>query len=143
MPGSFKKSTLLNKFYDRVAGTLAGVEPCVRISEFRFGHGFVDESTTPPTFLPVDPELDTLPGVFHTGTPEMLKAEGRVLVRCKIPAGVLVEPQKFSLIGLYDSEGFLLAVMQDLPDWLTPADEHTAYAYLDFPHLGENPPTAF
>ena len=143
MPEIYKVSTLLNKFYDRVAGTLAGTEPCVRIAEFRFGHGFVDEITEPPTFQAVDRELTTLPGVFFTGTPEMIKSDGRVLIRCKMPAGVLTESHKHSLTGLYDSEGYLIAVMQDLPDWMTPADEHTVYGYLDFPHLGENPPTAF
>jgi hypothetical protein len=140
----YKRSTLLSKFYDRIAGTLAGTEPCVRIGQFRFGHGFVDESTSPrPTFQPIPGDLEAVPGEFFSGTPEMLKADGRVLVRCRLPKGSVTEPQKFSIIGLYDTEGNLLAVMQDLPDWITPDDSHTAYGYLDFPHLGENPPEVF
>lgn len=148
MSESYKRSTLLTAFYDRIAGALSGTEPCVKIAEFRFGHGFVDEATLDPetglpTLLPIPSDLSALPGEFFTGIPQMQKSDGRVLVRCHFPAGSVAQPHKFSLIGLYDEQGNLLCVMQDLPDWLTPSDEHTAYGYLDFPHLGETPPTAF
>lgn len=148
MTDSYKRSSLLTKFYDRVAGAISGTEPCVKFAQFGFGHGFVDEATLDPetglpTLLPIPPDLTALPGEFFTGVPQMQKADGRVLVRCYFPVDSVVQPQKFSLIGLYDEQGNLLCVMQNLPDWLTPSDEHTAFGYLDFPHVGENPPTAF
>lgn len=148
MSESYKRSTLLTKFYDRIAGALSGTEPCTRIAEFRFGYGFIDEAnpdpaTDLPALLPVPSDLAALPGEFFVGTPQMQKSDGRVLVRCHFPTGSVTEPKKYNLTGLYDQQGNLLAVMQDLPDWLTPSDEHTTYGYLDFPHLGETPPTAF
>lgn len=142
MATEFSRATILPKFYDRIAGTIAGTETPMVITSFKFGHGYIDETTNPPTFLQVPDTITAIPAAFYTGTTECLAADGRVLVRCHMPVGGVSTPKKMSMAGFYDGQGNLIAVLQSLPDWLTPTDDHIAFGYLDFPNLGDNPPTA-
>lgn len=138
----YSKAQMLTAYYERQAQSVADNGPCPKIKEFRFGHGFIDESDpNNPVLLPIPPDINTLPGEFFVGTPEVESSGGRVIVKCEMTAGSVTEPKRYSLTSLHDADGTMLAIMQDLPDWITPTDEHVAYGYLDFPHLSENPPT--
>lgn len=140
----FSRATIYDRFYTRVAETIGNsTKERMLITTFKFGAStlYVDRTTTPPTLLPIP---DTAAGVswFFTGQTECIVDQGRVLVRCRMPAGSLVTPQELICVGIFDTQNNLIAMLQSLPDWLTPTDEHVAYGYLDFPNLGANPPTA-
>lgn len=138
----FSRATILPKFYERLGQTIAGTGTPMVITSFKFGYGYIDETTNPPTFLQVPDTITAIPAAFYTGNTECLYDSGRVLVRCHMPAGGVATPKKMSMAGFFDGQGNLVAVLQNLPDWLTPTDDHTAYGYLDLPNLGANPPTA-
>ena len=142
----FKNSTLLTAYYDRIASSLASLTSCPKLYKFKFGNGYIDESVDPPALLPVptDPEPTDIPDPFFEAVfaPEDVSySDGRIILKCFMPVGSVAEPKKYSVTGIYDQDDNLLIVMQDLPDWLTPEDEHTAYCFIDFPNIGENPPT--
>jgi len=137
---TWKSAKLLPRFYDSIARSLIGAAPCRPIVKFKAGHGYVDESVDPPVFLEVPDDLIDVPNVFYEGTPELAHSDGRILARCHIPKGSVTDPRKYSMTGLYDDQGSLVAVCLDLPDWLVPSDWHTTFAYIDFPNVGENPP---
>ncbi|MBE0507906.1 MAG: hypothetical protein IBX50_14540 [Marinospirillum sp.] len=139
---TYSAAKMLTAYYERTAQSVASNGNCPRIVEFRFGHGYVDETTDPPTLLPIPSDLNTVPGEFYTGIPEVESSGGRVIVKCTLPPGGVTVPHKYSITTLHDDDGTILAAMQDLPDWITPTDEHVAYGYLDYPHLSENPPAA-
>lgn len=138
----WKSAKILPRFYDNYARSLIGEGACRRIAKFKMGHGYVDESSTPPVFQEIPDDLSDIPGVFFEGTPELTYSDGRVLARCHLPQGSVTAPNKYSLTGLYDDQDELIAVCLDLPDWIVPSDWHTTYAYIDFPNVGENPPEA-
>ena len=137
----YSKAQMLTAYYERMAQSIADNGPCPKIKEFRFGNGYIDESVDPPELLPIPAGMSILPGEFFTGVPEVQSSGGRVIVKCQLPPGGVTSPKKYSLTTLHDADGTILAVMQDLPDWITPTDEHVTYGYLDFPHLSEDPPT--
>lgn len=137
----YKRATLLDAYYNRVAGSLAAQNACPQIVFFSFGHGYVDETVDPPALQAPPSDLAATPNEFFRAEAEVIAVDGRVLVKCFFPEGSVSEPKKYSLTTLHDMDGTPIAVMQDLPDWLTPSDEHTVYGYLDFPTLGPNAPT--
>lgn len=141
----YQNATLLTALYERYAQSAARKQPGLQLFEARFGHGYIDEGKTPPMFQSVPADLSVVPNEFYSielTDEDLTCSDGRIIIRCRFPIGSVNEAKKFSMVGIYDQLGTLVAVMQDLPDWLTPTDEHTVYAYLDFPHLGETPPEA-
>lgn len=140
----YSAAKMLTAYYEKNAQALVGNGGCPRVFSFKFGHdeSLIDESTPIPTLLPIPHDFDFLEGEFFSGEVEAQASGGRVIVKCKLDAGILAEPKKYSLTTLHDTDGTILAVMHDLPDWVTPTDEHTTYGYLDFPHISDDPPTA-
>lgn len=138
----WKSAKILPHFYDRIGQALIGAGPCPKIVKFKMGHGYVDESVEPPALLEIPDDLADIPNVFFEGVPELVHSDGRVLSKCHLPQGSVLEPRKYSMTGLYDDQDQLVAVCIDLPDWIVPSDWQTTYAYIDFPNVGENPPEA-
>lgn len=141
----YSAAKMLTAYYERNAQSLAGNGvSCPKIATFKFGHddSFVDESTPIPTLLPIPSSFNFLEGEFFSGEAEVQTSGGRVIVKCHLPAGIVAQPYKYSITTLHDTDGTMLAVMHDLPDWITPTDEHITYGYLDFPHIADDPPTA-
>ncbi|MCV6588687.1 MAG: hypothetical protein OIF57_06620 [Marinobacterium sp.] len=145
---TYQRATILPLFYEKIAASIGGKGPCPAIVAADFGHGFVKKPANDdelPVLESVPTNLEEIPKKFYRAELEETDrqlSDGRLIIRCHVPSGSVDTPKQNSMIGLIDLEGDLVAVVQDFPDWITPSDEHTAYAYLDFPHIGENPPEA-
>lgn len=135
----WKSAKLFDRFYDGIGNDMIGGERRY-IAKFKFGYGYVDDSQEPPALLDVPDGLTEIPSVLFEGVPELSYSDGRILVRCHMPQGSLTEPKRYSMTGIYDNMGDLLAVTNDLPAWLVPSTRHTAYAYIDFPHVADDAP---
>lgn len=142
---TWKGAKLMPRFYDGIAKSLIpGVDGnCQKITKFKFGYGFIDESAAPPEILDIPDDLEDIPNALFEGVPDLTYSDGRILARCRMPQGSVTEPRQYSLTGLYNDSDQLIAVTIDLPSWLVPSDMHTVYSYIDFPHVGDNPPQAF
>lgn len=138
-PVYWKSAKLFPRFYDSIAEALLGGE-CPRIGKFKFGYGYIDDSTAEPTLLDVPDGLTDIPNVLFEGTPDLTYSDGRILVRCHMPQASLDKPHQYSMTGIYDTKNNLIAVTNDLPAWLVPSTRHTTYSYIDFPHVSEDAP---
>lgn len=121
---TWQEAVLLPKFYEKSALSASGLGDRFRLSEFGLGYGLVDESTEPPTIEDIPCDLDAVPQEFYRQDLEkddFVFADGRLLIRMT-PTVRVDEPHKFSVTGIYDQDGDLVAVSVDLPDWVTPAE---------------------
>lgn len=141
-PIHWKSAKLFPRFYDGIANAMVNGH-CRRIAKFKFGFGYIDDTQDPPALLEIPDDLADIPNVLFEAefTPEELSySDGRILARCHMPQGSLTEPRRYSMTGIYDDQDNLLAATLDLPAWLVPSTRHTTYSYIDFPHVGDNPP---
>lgn len=140
---NWKSAKIMPRFYNSIARAMIGEGGCRKIATFKMGYGYLDDTVSPPTILEVEDDLEDIPNVFHEGVPTLTFRDGRILARCHMPDGSVTEPRHYSLTGLYDDQGDLVAVSVDLPTWVVPSDRHTTFTYVDFPNVGDNPPVAF
>lgn len=138
-PIQWKSAKLFARFYDGIGDAMIGGQ-CRHIAKFKFGFGYLDDAQDPPALLDVPDSLTDIPNVLFEGVPDLSYSDGRILVRCHMPQGSLVGPKRYSMTGLYDNMGDLIAVTNDLPAWLVPSTRHTTYAYVDFPHVSDAAP---
>lgn len=134
----WQRAMLLPRYYQKNAYSIAGLTPQFQITHFQLGHdpNLVDESTSPPTLKTFDPSLNQLDNVFYEATfkpGDIVFANGRLLFKCVMPEGAIAEPAKYSLTGLIDQEGDLIALSLDLPDWVTPTEGVRIHPYINFP----------
>lgn len=140
---NWQSAKIMPRFYDSIAEAMVGEGGCRKIVKFKMGYGYVDEGVSPPEVQDVEDGLADIPGVFFEGVPDLTYRDGRILARCHMPDGSVTEPKPYSLTGLYDDMDNLVAVSVDLPAWVAPSNRHTTFTYIDFPHVGSNPPVAF
>lgn len=140
---NWQSAKIMPRFYDSIAQAMIGEGGCRKIVKFKMGYGYLDESVSPPEILDVEDSLLDIPNVFYEGVPALEFRDGRILASCHMPDGSVNEPRQYSLTGLYDDLDNLIAVSVDLPAWVVPTNRHTTFTYVDFPHVGANPPTAF
>lgn len=140
---NWKTGKVFPRFYDKIGLSILGKRDAPRIKTFKMGYGFVDTGLTPPGLLALPDTENDIPDVFFSDSPVMEYGDRRILVACRLPQGALAESKHYNLTGLFDDEGDLVAVTQDLPVWISPSDRYTVYTYIDFPNVGDNPPEAF
>ena len=137
MPDIWKKAKILTSMYEAIGRALAGESACPRIASFQAGYGLIDESGVEPLLLEIPPETDAIPGVVYEGVPEMIFSDGRTLAKCIIPESAVTDPQKVTVIGLFDQGNNLVAVLTFLPEWITPDKRYENYVYIEFPLEGQ------
>ncbi|CCO46642.1 conserved hypothetical protein [Vibrio nigripulchritudo SOn1] len=136
---AWQLAKLLPRFYEKNALSICGKASHFKITTFKFGHDpkYVNESKSPPELVAFDENENTISNIFYTGTldpnTDVVWSNGRVLFRCEMPKGGVSSPSKFSLTGLFDNDGDLVAVSVDLPDWVTPDESLDVHPYIQFP----------
>lgn len=130
---AWKQAKILRGLYARLAASLVNAGPCVRITSFAIGRGWIDE--TGPVPLPLPPPFDatTVPGELYRGPTEGSASDTTALVKCVVPAGTVDRPGQATVIGLFDQTGALVAAVSFLPEWLTPDKTYEHFLHLNFP----------
>ena len=134
---TWKKAKILPKLYERVGKSLAGLEGCPKITHFKIGYGFIDETKNPPILKNLPDDMTDIPNVIYEGTTENDFSDNKSLFKCVIPETAVAEPTKATVIGLFEDNGNLLAAVSFLPEWLYPEKTYEDYVYIVFPQGGE------
>jgi hypothetical protein len=129
----WKQAKVLQGLYRRMAASLVNAGPCVRITTFRLGLGWLEEGGEVP--VPIQPPFNAtaIPGEFHTGAIEGTAEDESALIKCVVPAGAVDAPTRATVIGLYDQADTLVAAVSFLPEWITPDKRYEHYLHLNFP----------
>lgn len=133
-PAAWKQARILPRLYEREAAALVGAAPCVVITTFRLGFGWLGAGTGGvPEPLPPPSGADDIPGVLYEG--EILGAPNgtTALVQCLVPEGAVSSPAQASVIGLFDQTGALVAAVTFLPEWITPDKRYEHHVHVTFP----------
>ncbi len=137
MSDVWKRAEIQTRLYGKMARSLTSLGACPRITSFRAGYGWIDESGETPELLPLPTNAEGIPGEIFSGSPEASLSDGRALFVCAIPEDAVATPRKCTVIGLFDHEGELAAVASFLPEWLTPGKRYENLIYITFPLAGE------
>lgn len=135
------KTTAMDLFFNRIGAAAQGTGSCAQFVTFKVGYGWVDESGETPDLTELTgTELD-IPAEFFVGSVaggEMVVSYsgGIILCQCVIAEDSLVEPEKASVIGIFDQDDGLVAAAVFYPDWVLPEEEYRLNVYLNFPTSG-------
>ncbi|MET4696656.1 hypothetical protein [Endozoicomonas lisbonensis] len=131
---TWQQAKLLPKFYEKSALGASGLGNKFTIAEFGLGYGFIDDSTEPPTIKEIPDDTDKVPDEWwrqELSPDDFIYTDGRLLIRMT-PNDRVDDAKKFSVTGLYDQDGDLVAISVELPDYVTPSEALHLNGYIAF-----------